>query len=173
VKRLIKFSRRPYEHKMRERRRVEENRKRYEQERIARRRWIVENSFNKEPLLEEWSKGKAVHEKVLTELALSSLSILDAANSTNEVLERGLGLKETVLDVDSIEDLTYNIYVIKMAEVLCSAKCANLSGETTKAVISSIVAQMLPPTMPQKRLATNSDAKGDLLNELLAIKSRG
>lgn len=167
------FSKKPYLEKQRrkqeELRLIEENRRIFQKERIYNKSWARRKSFKKNNYIRKWAAQKDSKESILTDLALNALSVCDAAAEVNEALLRGLELKETAIDMDATEDLTYNIYMVKLAEILCSNKGANLSRSVADKVISAIIAQIFPPSVAQK--PTDPRRGERLIEDLTAIRS--
>jgi len=170
MKRFRGFSWTPYKRFKQEQSKIQEIQASIAQDKIKKRQWIIQKNFNENAHLEKWEKNKKKHEKKFTELALSSISVVDAINATNEVLQRGLSLKEAAIDPEAVDDLAYNIYLVKLAEIFCGDSAAALTPKTKDLVIQMLCAQIFPPALPQK--PPPSSAKGDeLINKLLAIKN--
>lgn len=163
------FSIKPWRRKQRQLKQIEANRVVFERERQENKTWKRRKAFNSNRYMRSWAKYKDDKEKLFTELTLNSLSVCDAATEVNEALFRGLGLKETAIDIDAVEDLTYNIYMIKLSEILCGAKGANLSKSVADKVITALISQIFPPSVPQKPVDSRRGEK--LIEELAAIRS--
>lgn len=163
------FSKKPWLRKQAQIKEIELNKLLFEQEQAKNKTWAKRKDFKGDRYIKRWGQFKDEKEEIFTDLALNSLSVCDAAAEVNEALLRGLGIKETAIDMDAVEDLAYNIYVIKLAEVLCSSKGANLSRSLADKVLTALINQILPPSVAQK--PTDSRRGDKLLQELTAIRS--
>lgn len=170
MKRLITFSAKPYREKQRQIKMLEDNQRRFQEEMAQRRRWKIKNSFDEKPRLDKWDSRKKKTRRIFEDLILGSISFVDAAETASTDLAIGLGIKEALIEMDAVEDLTYNIYLVKLAEILCSNQGANLSKETMTGVIRAIISQLFPPAMPSKPPPT-IDKGQQIIDSLMAIKN--
>lgn len=170
MKKLIRFSAIPYRKKQEQLKLLEENMRAFKQEMRERDKWKIKNSFNEEPYLDKWDKYKRKNKKELENMMISAISITDAAETASAELAMGLGMKDALIDMDAVEDLVTNIYLVKLTEFISSKNGANLSKEVQDLVTRAVIAQIFPAALPMKPPPT-PDKGNELIERALAIRN--
>jgi hypothetical protein len=145
---IRKFSKKPYLKRQADIAMIKENKKNFEREQRQRRRWKIKNSFDEKPRLDKWAGFKNKSVPQIETLILSSLGLTDGVQTAVTNIATGLGLRELDFDYVALEDLTTNIYLVKLADVICSKTAANLSSTDRDLVIRAVVGQLFPQPAP-------------------------
>lgn len=170
---IRKFSKQPYLKRKAEIAMIIKNKENFEKEQRERRRWKIKNSFDEKPRLDKWENNKTKAVEKIENLILSSIGISDGAQTAVTNISNGLGLRELDFDYVALEDLTTNIYLVKLASVIASESGANLSSSDRELVMRAVIGQLFPQPAPisQAQIARNS--KGDqILEGIQAVRAQ-
>jgi hypothetical protein len=170
---IRRFSNQPYLKRKAEIKMINENKENFEREQKERRKWKIKNSFNEKPRLDEWEVNKTKSVKQIESLILSSIGLTDGAQTAVTNIANGLGLRELDFDYAALEDLTTNIYLVKLASVIASEMGANLSKEDRDLVIRAVIGQLFPQPAPVSQAQIARNSKGDqILEGIQAVRAQ-
>lgn len=151
-----------------QRAKIAEMKRQQEEEKRRFNRWITNNrSFDFEAHAAKWDKQRKKYAKVFTEQVVSAMGLINGASDANELLSIGLKMPDAGIDLEALHDLAYNIFTVKMAQILVEE--ANLIGSTKTEVMERIVAQIFPNVDNSKKKIESPADKGDLDREVQAI----
>lgn len=142
-----------------------QNKRNYEQELKQRKRWRVQNSFDEKPRLDKWEANKKKAISQIETLILSSIGLTDGTQTAVTNISTGLGLRELDFDYVALEDLTTNIYLVKLADVICSKIGADLKEDDRNLVIRAVVGQLFPQPAPVSEAQVKRNSRTEQLIE--------